>query len=146
MLVFVFGLGVSVGSKRAEFAFKWADEYHRNFAGPKEGFFGDFMGGNFMDANGCFGQILSVDGNTVTVKDNRDNVEKIVIVGNKTVIVSQRNNVKLTDLKKDDTIVVVGRPNNAGQIEADIIRLMPQPLQSQYQAPAAENSEAILKN
>ena len=60
VLVFVFSLGVFVGSKRAEFSFKWADEYHRNFGGPQGGIFGEFMGMDkeLPNANGSFGQII----------------------------------------------------------------------------------------
>jgi hypothetical protein len=128
VLVFVFSLGVFVGSKKAEFSFKWADEYHRNFGGPQGGIFGDFMGMDreFPNANGSFGQIIKIDttANTLTIKDP-SNVEKNILVDAKTNIVLQRNNIKLSDLKVDDNIVVVGEPNSSGQIEAVLIRVMP---------------------
>ena len=128
VLMFVFSLGVFVGSKRAEFSFRWADEYHRNFGGPQGGIFGDFMGMDreFPNANGSFGQIIKIDttANTLTIKDP-SNVEKNILVDAKTNIVLQRNNIKLSDLKVDDNIVVVGEPNSSGQIEAVLIRVMP---------------------
>lgn len=124
--VFVFSVGVFVGTRSANFAFDWADQYHRNFGGPEGGIFGDFStGGGLTSPNGCFGQIIKIDldKNVITVKD-RD-VEKVILVGDKTTIVFQKDNLKISDLKVDDKIVVIGEPNEQGQIEARLIRVMP---------------------
>jgi len=128
VLAFVFSLGVFVGTKKADFSFRWADEYHRNFGGPQGGFFGDFMGaGNeFTNANGVFGQIIKIDSASLTVKD-KDNSEKIVLVGNKTSIIYQKKNIKLPDLKTGEIIVVIGEPNSNGQIQAELVRVIPAP-------------------
>jgi hypothetical protein len=117
-----------VGAKKADFSFRWADEYHRNFAGPQGGFFGDFMGmeKEFINTNGTFGEIIKIDNASLTVKD-KNNVEKIVLVSDKTSIVKQRGDLKLSDLKVGDNIIVIGDPTNNGQIEARLIRIMPPP-------------------
>ncbi len=126
ILSFVFGLGVFVGTKKADFSFRWADEYHRNFAGPQGGFFGDFMGSDrqFTNSNGVFGQIIKISEGSITVQ-GRDNVEKIILVIDKTSIVSQKKNIKLSDLKVGNNVVIIGEPNNNGQIQAELIRVMP---------------------
>jgi hypothetical protein len=126
ILAFVFGVGVFVGAKRADFSFRWAEEYHRNFAGPEGGFFGNIMDtkNGFIDANGCIGQIININGQKLTIK-GKDNVEKIVLVSDKTTIIFQRKDLKLSELKADDNIIIMGRPNDQGQIEADFIRVMP---------------------
>lgn len=126
ILAFVFGVGVFVGAKKAEFSFKWANEYHRNFGGPQDGIFGEFGGikAGFINSNGSFGQIIKVDQAGVTIKD-KDNVEKVILVTEKTSVVFQRNNLKLSDLKVNDKIVVIGEPNDGGQIEAVLIRVLP---------------------
>jgi hypothetical protein len=128
ILVFVFGLGVFVGTKRADFSFKWAEEYHRNFGGPQGGFLGNFTGVDkeFSNANGSFGQIIKIDQatGTLTIKD-ANNVEKNILVNSKTTIIYQRKNLKISDLKVDDHIVVIGDPTNNGQIQAELIRVMP---------------------
>jgi hypothetical protein len=129
ILVFVFGLGVFVGTERANFSFRWADQYHRNFGGPQGGIFGEFMGtpNQFPNANGSFGQIIKIDNNILTVKDNDgDNAEKTILVANNTKILSQRKSLKLSDLENGNNIVVVGEPNINGQIQAELIRVMPQ--------------------
>ena len=129
ILAFVFGLGIFVGTKKADFSFRWAEEYRNNFGGPQQGFFGNMMGNEFTNANGVFGQIIKIDSGSLTVKD-KDNVEKIILVSDKVSILFQRKNMKLSDLKVGDSVVVIGDPNNNGQIQAELIRVMPMPPQN----------------
>lgn len=127
VLLFVFKLGVLVGFKKASFSYLWGENYHRNFAGPRNGFFRDFEGREFIDSHGVFGQIIKIDGSNLIIK-GRDNVEKIIIVKNNTTIMRFRDTIKLSELKVDDQVVVIGDPNDNGQIEAKLIRLVPPPL------------------
>ncbi|MFA6421819.1 MAG: hypothetical protein WCV92_00210 [Candidatus Buchananbacteria bacterium] len=116
--------GMYVGFEKASFSYQWGENYHRNFAGPKDGFGREFMGRDFMEAHGIFGQIIKIDGNTIIVKGN-DNTEKSILVSDKTVINRFKDKIKIGDLKTDDGIVVIGDPNGSGQIEAKLIRVMP---------------------
>jgi hypothetical protein len=130
VIVFVFMLGVYVGAKRADFSFKWAEEYHRNFGGPQGGFFSNMMGQEFTDANGVFGQIIKIDasassGQTILSINGKDNVEKIVLASDKTTIRVLMKNEKLSDLNVGDSIVVMGEPTSSGQIDAELIRVIP---------------------
>lgn len=127
VLLLVFKAGVFVGYKKAQFSYRWGENYHRNFAGPRGGFFGDFgrdFGdrGDFINAHGTFGSVIKVDGNTIIVKD-KDNVEKTVLISDNTVINKSRETIKVSDLKVDDSIVIIGSPNEQGQIEAKLIRV-----------------------
>lgn len=133
ILAFVFGMGVFVGTKRANFSFRWAEEYHRNFAGPEGGFFENVVDARkgFIDANGCIGQIISINGQTLTVK-GRNDAEKIILVNDKTTIIFQRENLKLSKLKTGDIVVVIGEPNDSGQIQAVLIRVVPPPPANNY--------------
>jgi len=126
ILVFVFGLGVFIGTKKAEFSFRWAEQYHRNFGGPKGGFFNDIAGRQFTDANGVFGEIIKIDDKTLTIK-GKDNVEKIVLVGDEATIVFQKKNIKLSELKVGDGVVIIGEPDDSGRIQAKLIRVLPLP-------------------
>ena len=126
ILVFVFGLGVFIGTKKAEFSFRWAVQYHRNFGGPKGGFFNDIAGRQFTDANGVFGEIIKIDDKTLTIK-GKDNVEKIVLVGDEATIVFQKKNIKLSELKVGDGVVIIGEPDDSGRIQAKLIRVLPLP-------------------
>jgi hypothetical protein len=128
-VVFIFGVGVFVGLKKADFSFKWAEEYHRNFGGPRGGFFGNFLGlsHEFPNGNGCFGQIISINipSKTLAVKD-ASGLEKNILIDDKTAITYQRQRLAFSDLKMGETIVAIGTPKE-GQIKAELIRVIPYP-------------------
>jgi len=124
VLIGTFSLGVFVGYHKARFSYAWGENYHKNFGGPRGGLFQDFSGKEFMDAHGTYGQIVKVDNSSLVVKD-RNNVEKIVMVNTDTSIMRLRDTVKISDLKVNDIIVVIGEPNEQGQIEAKFIRFLP---------------------
>ena len=50
-------------------------------------------------------------------------IEKAIIVSDKTKIINLRDVIKTSDLKIDDQVVIVGSPNDQGQIEAKLIRI-----------------------
>lgn len=125
ILILVFGAGMKVGTLKARYSYRWAENYSKNFAGPRNGFFSDwrnFPRGEFINAHGIFGSIIKIDGNTIITK-GRDDVEKTVLVSENTVIQKGRETVKLSDLKADEGIVIIGSPNDQGQIEAKLIRV-----------------------
>jgi hypothetical protein len=130
VLVLVFGLGVLVGEKKAKFSYLWAENYHRMFAGPKAGFLGSLRMppfppfDEFIEGHGTFGEIIKIEGNNLVVK-GRGNVEKVILMTEKTVIKSGREDIKFSDLKIGDMIVIIGSPNDKGQIEAKLIRVFP---------------------
>jgi len=128
LFLLVFSAGMYVGFKKAGFSYQWGENYHRNFAGPKQGFGGgigrELGGKDFIDSHGTLGQILKMEDSTLVVKD-MNNVEKIILVDNKTVINRFRDNLKLSDLKVDEKIVTIGDPNTSGQIVAKLIRVLP---------------------
>ena len=121
-----FQAGLIVGFKKANFSFRWGENYHRNFGGPGKGFGSDFGDRNFIDAFGTFGQIIKIEGSSLVIK-GREDIEKIVLVSDQTIIKRFQDNIKLTDLKVDDYIVIIGEPNTSGQTEAKLIRVMPTP-------------------
>jgi hypothetical protein len=86
----------------------------------------DFRGRDYIDAHGVFGQILKVDGSVVSIK-GRDGVEKSVLVNSATSIKLFRDDIKVSDLKVDDFVSIIGEPNAAGQIVAKFMRVMPPP-------------------
>lgn len=138
----IFKAGTIVGFRKAGFSYKWGENYHRNFAGPRRGFFRDFYDKDFIGGHGVFGQIIKIDladgseqtatstgssGTAALIIKGRDGVEKMVLVKDNTAIQQFRDTIKLSDLKIDDYIVIIGEPNDAGQIEAKFIRLAPRP-------------------
>lgn len=125
VLILVFGAGIKVGTMKAKYSYRWAENYHKNFGGPRGGFLGDlksFPQGDFINGHGVFGSIIKIDGNTIIAKD-KDDVEKTILVSDSTIIQKGRERVKLPDLKVDEDIVIIGSPNEEGQIEAKLIRV-----------------------
>jgi hypothetical protein len=126
VVVLIFGAGVKIGTLKARYSYRWAENYQRNFAGPRGGFLENFRQGfgdrDFINAHGTFGSIIKIDGNTVIVK-GKDDVEKTVLLSEKTIITANRKSLKAGDLKVDDQVVIIGSPNERGQIEAKLIRV-----------------------
>jgi len=130
ILAVTFGLGIMVGYRKANFSYQWGDNYHKNFGGPRGGFMGrgipgigpGMMGGDFINPHGLTGSIIKIEGSNVIVKSN-DNVEKIILLSDQTVIRNGRQNIKANDLKIGDLIVTIGDPNSNGQIDAKLIRI-----------------------
>lgn len=122
--LFVFQAGMMVGFEKAGFSYRWGDNYHKNFAGPRNGFLGDFTGQDFMEANGVFGSIIKTSTSSLVIK-GKNEAEKIILLNEDTEIKRFQETIKAGDLKTDENIVVIGSPNEAGQIEAKLIRVMP---------------------
>ncbi|HTK04068.1 MAG TPA: hypothetical protein VL500_00630 [Candidatus Eisenbacteria bacterium] len=126
VLLLVFHAGKAAGYHKARFSRGWEENYHRNFAGPRGGFRGDFREKEFIDAHGTFGQILTTDGATLVIK-GRDGVEKTIILSANTSINRFRDAIAASDLKADDFVVVIGEPDDQGRIAAKLVRVMPAP-------------------
>lgn len=130
ILLGTFSAGVAVGYRKAKFSYAWGENYHKNFGGPREGFMRDFdrefQGRDFIDAHGTFGQIISIADSELVVR-GRDNVEKVIVVNESTEIRRFKDAIKIKDLAIDEPIVVIGDPNDLGQIIAKFIRVMPVP-------------------
>jgi hypothetical protein len=130
----IFKAGMIIGERKADFSCRWNDNYHRNFAGPREGFMRGWGDRDFIESNGVFGQILKIEGNNIVIK-GRNDVENVIVTNDKTVIKRFNETVKISDLKTDESIVVIGEANSQGQIEAKLIRLMPVPPENMPQPP-----------
>lgn len=138
LLLLVFKAGEFVGYKKAQFSYRWAENYHQNFGGPQNGFMrgrmekfmpasmGGFMrdvaGKDYINAHGVSGAILKIDGNTLAIQ-GQDGLEKTVLVSDNTIIKKRREAIPFGDMRINDTIVIIGSPNDQGQIEAKLIRI-----------------------
>jgi hypothetical protein len=132
----IFAVGVRVGLKKAGFSYRFGENYERNFLGSHfdngrgmmgrpgifEGMMREFSGSDFRNAHGLAGTIISIADNSLVIKD-RDNKENKVTVSDKTAIRQGRDNLKISDLKVNDQIVVIGNPGDNGVINADLIRV-----------------------
>ncbi len=126
ILLLVFGLGVVVGIKKANFSYRWGENYHRNFGGPRNSFIQNFPGRDLIEPNGVYGQIIKIELPNLIINGS-NNTEKIVVLKNDTVVRRLSETISPNDLKTDDYVTIIGSPNDAGQIEAKLIRIMPSP-------------------
>ena len=123
-VILIFGAGIFIGEMKARFSYRWAENYQRNFAGPRAGFLGGFPappGGDFIESHGVFGQIIKINSDLVIKGQN--NVERVVLINADTAIEKGRTTIKKEDLKVGDNLVIIGSPDDQGQIEAKLIRV-----------------------
>ncbi len=123
LVLVVFRAGMFLGFRKANFSFRWGENYHRNFGGPRGGFMQNFEGKDFIDAHGVSGRIVTI-GEQSLVIEGRDGTERVVRVTDQTAIRRFQESIQLSDLQEEDAIVVLGTPNNDGQIEAKLIRVL----------------------
>lgn len=126
ILLLVFSAGLMLGKARSEFEKDWEENYYGNIIGPGARGMKGMMGlarPGFNPHSGL-GQIIKIDGNHIIVK-GPDNLEKAIAADEKTIIRKFDQILNVSDLNLDEFIVVVGRPNNFGQLEAKLIRVMP---------------------
>lgn len=126
-ILLIFQAGVAVGYRKASFAYKFGDNYYRAFdeRGPRSSVMIGLRGG-FPDAHGATGAIVSVNLPTFVVA-GPDDIEKVVILRDDTLIRRFEAEVEPSALKVDDFVVVLGEPNDDSQIEAKLIRVLPPP-------------------
>jgi len=118
----IFSAGITIGFHKASFGRAWGDNYESNFGmKPNRPMFGQ---DNFPNANGAVGKIIKIQLPTIIVQD-KDNTEKVILIKDDTKIQKMMSVIKASDLVVDNFVVIIGSPNNQGQIEAKLIRIMP---------------------
>ncbi len=134
----VFKLGEVVGYRRAQFAGRFGDSFDRNF----NGFSGAPPGSMPREllppgGHGALGIIASIALPNIIVAD-RDGLEKTIHISSTTDIREFRYQIASTSLTVGESVIVLGMPGDAGQIEATLVRVLP----SQSSASAAPTHSA----
>lgn len=125
IIILIFSAGMWFGGSKAQFSYRWAENYHKNFAGPRSGFFSDwrsFPNGDFIEGHGAFGEIIELTDTGFIIK-GRGDIEKIIVISDETTVRKGLETVEKSGLKVDDRVVIIGSPNEEGQIEAKLIRI-----------------------
>lgn len=134
VLLIVFQFGVFVGFRKATFSYRWGANYYNNFGDNRHEFLRDFQGKDFLNSHGVTGAILKVEAPKIMIK-GMDGVEKVVLTTSATEIKRGRQNIKIEELKANDQIVVIGSPDDAGEIQANLIRILPMGVPPQGMMP-----------
>ena len=128
----IFLSGIFVGYHKAEFSGQFSNRYYNTFGKHPNSPF-TMMGATDTDdlvsGHGATGKVISVNFPTIIVSDS-NGVEKSILIDNSTVIRSARESVASTSVSVNDFIVVIGTPNQNGQIDARLIRIMPNMMSS----------------
>jgi hypothetical protein len=124
-----FQLGKMVGYRQAGFANRLGDNYRRTFAEqgrwpnkfdlppPERG---------LPNSHGAVGKVIKMSDKSFIIS-TPENVEKTIIVSTDTLVKKFRDAVKVTDLQSGDMVVILGEPNDSGEVVAKLIRIMPTP-------------------
>ncbi len=118
----IFNAGVFVGANKASFDKDWGENYMSNFGASNHKGLLDLD--DLPNAHGAVGKVVDIALPTFIVADE-NNVEKSVFLADETKILNGREEVGRETIKVGDFAVVIGSPNNIGQIEAKFIRIMP---------------------
>ena len=127
----VFQAGVFVGYHKAFSSYSGGDRFYRMMEGeqrpqgPQMGFQAVFDDkDDFLPSHGVTGRIVSVSLPSFIVAAP-NNLEKTVLVNDKTITRKFRDTVTSSDIHVNDFVIVLGEPDQSGTIEAKFVRLTP---------------------
>ena len=121
----VFWAGMLVGFRKASFSYEWGSGYYENFVGSHGGMRRGVPSVAFMDAHGAAGVIITLTASSSMVIQGRDGNEKIIVLDAHTILRQGDATIATTALQAGDHVVVIGAPNQSGQIAARFIRVVP---------------------
>lgn len=125
----IFQAGVTVGQHKARFGDRMGEHFERNFVDMnREGFSPSLGFGEMLPpgGHGAAGEVMSVTLPTFVIA-GPDNLERTIVVTDETVIRQYRNEVNTESIRTGNFVVVLGEPNDKGEIEAKLIRFLPPP-------------------
>lgn len=122
----IFQAGMFVGFKKASFSFKTGEQYFRQMSGKPNDRFMGINRGDFGNSHGAIGKVVSIELPSIVISD-KDGIEKTILISTSTSIKEAKNTIKDTDLQIDEFVTVIGDPNSNAEIEAKLIRIMPNP-------------------
>jgi len=130
LILFILQIGMHIGFRKARFSFRGGENYYRAFGDRQQknslSFNMGMVHDDFPIAHGATGKIIQINLPTFVIED-LDHTEKIILTQDNTAVRQFRKDLKMTDLKIDDFVTVIGSPSDNGQIEARLIRVMPSP-------------------
>jgi hypothetical protein len=132
LLVFcIFEAGVAFGYHEALFSGRWGENYGKNFGEPEDSV--GLPSSHTPFADGNVGTILSITpanadaaaSTTTFVLESAQRPEEKVVIDGDTVIRNREDTIQASDLTVGMQVVVIGEPNDQGQIVAKLIRVLP---------------------
>ena len=123
-----FQAGVFVGFHKARFDIHAGNMYYRPFDKNQRMAPWGIPPSEFSGGHGVIGKIVKIELPKIIVAD-KDNIEKEVLISSSTIIRKFRDTITPQNIDTDDFIIVLGSPNDNGEVVAKFIRLLPSPEQ-----------------
>lgn len=129
IILTAFKAGEYEGFRKASFSTNWGRAMYRNItqtAGTQNKF-GKRIEDDVLTAHGLVGPIVQVSSSSIVITD-RDKAEKNILIATDTIIRRFRNEIPSSELSKGEWVAVIGAPDEDGEIQAKLIRAIPNPV------------------
>jgi len=127
IILIIFQAGFIVGYHKGAFSSNWNRNYvMRGVNNPESSFAQLFHDNDDVNPHGVIGQIVSMD-LPVIMNKGPGRAEEVVIINKDTIIRNFKDMATTSDLEIGKALIVIGEPNDKGEITASLIRIMPSP-------------------
>jgi len=141
IILVVFQAGFLVGYNKGVFSNNWSKNYMMRGPDDTRSFFAPFMhDDDDVNPHSAAGEIVSINLPTIVIK-GPGRAEEIVIIGNDTTIRNFRQSASTSDLVVGKSVVVIGQPNDKGQINASLVRIIPIPKMASSSSSTDQQSQ-----
>lgn len=130
LALIIFKAGMMVGFNKAMFTDRFGENYYRTFerfgkTTPRAGMVKNFFSNDKLPGgHGVVGKIIKINLPNIVV-ESPDNIEKVILTNESTLVREFRDSITLQDISLGDTIVVLGTPDDKGQVVATLVRIVP---------------------
>ena len=123
VIIVIFLTGEEIGFRKAQFSYRFGDNYNRMFGGRSQGRMMPFGDDILLPSDGASGTIIKVSLPKIFLESD-NGVEKVVTLDNNSLVRKFRESIASTTLKVGDYIVVLGEPDSAGTVHAGLVRVI----------------------
>lgn len=125
VILIIFQAGFIVGFHKATFSFNWDKNYLSNLNDPRSVMASFMQDNDDVNPHGAVGEIISINMPSILVRRS-GGAEEIINIGTTTVIRNLRQIASSSALTLHKQVIVIGEANTSGQIDATLIRILPE--------------------
>ena len=122
-VLIIFQAGMSVGYRRATFLYHWDTSYSSGLGNPHSILAPFARDADDMNPNSVIGNLVSVHMPLIMVK-GPSSAERVVLLSSSTIIRYSGQDVSISNLSNGNQVLVIGAPDDQGQIRASFIRIL----------------------
>lgn len=121
VVIIIFLIGENVGYHKAEFSYRFGNNYSRIFGRRTPGMI--FDDNTLLEDNGASGMIVKISLPEIFLEGD-NGVEQIITLANNSLVKEFRATIASSSLKVGDEIIVLGEPGMNGAIKAGLVRVI----------------------